>query len=298
MQGSYFTSSKDGFPGISADWPPSNRFHGDRRPSVPRDRRCGGSSTLVWSATERWDDGTGRLLIEQSKTDQTGEGEVVFITRRAMTALDELRQLRGDASSSVFGMEDKTVNHRVRATAAGLGEGFSGHSGGVGLARRMARAGATDSAIMRQGRWFSNTMAAKYTRGEAARWAADVAKRIGDTRLRLLCAPLRIYLGDCPGEPGPHGQNWRLSGAELCIANRPDNLLGTHPINWFPARSIHARLARLPNSDSISPLNWFSLRFSLVTRPLLSVVTPIHSLIGASLDQLSFIFQSGPPVAL
>ena len=133
LQGSYFTSSKDGFPRISADWPPSDRFHGDRRPSVPRDRRCGGSSTLVWSATERWDDGTGRLLIKRSKTDQTGEGEVVFITRRAMTALDELRQIRedyGDASPSVFVMTAKTINCRVKAAAqaAGLGEGFSGHS--------------------------------------------------------------------------------------------------------------------------------------------------------------------------
>ena len=133
LQGSYFTSSKDGFPGISVDWPPSDRFHGDRRPSVPRDRRCGGSSTLVWSATERWDDGTGWLLIERSKTDQTGEGEVVFITRRAMTALDELRQIRedyGDASPSVFVMTAKTINCRVKAAAqaAGLGEGFSGHS--------------------------------------------------------------------------------------------------------------------------------------------------------------------------
>ena len=133
IAGSYFTSSKDGFPGISAAWPPSDQFHGDRRPSVPRDRRCGGSSTLVWSATERWDDGTGRLLIERSKTDQTGEGEVVFITRRAMTALDELRQIRehyGDASPSVFVMTAKTINRRVKAAAqaAGLGEGFSGHS--------------------------------------------------------------------------------------------------------------------------------------------------------------------------
>ena len=34
----------------------------------------------------------GRLLIERSKTDQTGE--VVFITRRAMNALDGLRHLR------------------------------------------------------------------------------------------------------------------------------------------------------------------------------------------------------------
>ena len=126
FQGSYIASSKDGCPGISADRPLSARFPGDRRPSVPRDRRCGGSSTLVWSAIERWDDGTGRLLIERSKTGQTGEGEVMFITHRAMTALDVLWHLRGDASPSVFVMTAKTINRRVKAAAqaACLGEGL------------------------------------------------------------------------------------------------------------------------------------------------------------------------------
>ena len=57
----------------------------------------------------------------------------MFITRRAMTALDEFRQFRGDANPSVFG---KTTNRWVKAAtqAAGLGEGFSGHSGRVGPA--------------------------------------------------------------------------------------------------------------------------------------------------------------------
>ena len=35
-----------------------------------------------------------------------------------------------------------------------------------------------------------------------------------------------------------------------------------------------------------------------MTRPLSSVVTPYHSLIGTSLSQLLFLLQSGPPVAL
>ena len=67
------------------------------------------AAALVWSEIERWDDGSGRLLIEGSTTDQTGEAEVVFLTRRAMAALDELRQLRGDASPSVFEMTAKTI---------------------------------------------------------------------------------------------------------------------------------------------------------------------------------------------
>ena len=65
-------------------------------------------------------------------------------------------------------MTAKTVNRRIKAAAqaASLGEGFSGHSGQVGL----ARAGAPDSAIMRQGRWPSSARVAKYTRGDGARW--------------------------------------------------------------------------------------------------------------------------------
>ena len=83
------------------------------------------AAALSWSDIERWDDDSGRLLIGRSKTGQTGEGEVVFITRRAMIALDELRQLRCDASPSVFGLVDQSINRRVKvaAKAAGLGRG-------------------------------------------------------------------------------------------------------------------------------------------------------------------------------
>ena len=116
--------------------------------------------------------------LGRSKTDQTGEGEVVFITRRAMSTLGELRQLRevyGDASPSVFGRrpDDQPLGQGGGA-GGGPGRGVSGHSGRAGLARRMARAGAPDSAIMRQVRWSSSAMVARYTRGEsagdAARW--------------------------------------------------------------------------------------------------------------------------------
>ena len=115
---------------------------------------------------------------------------------------------------------------------------------------------------------------------------------------RLLCVPRRIYLVYRPGDLGPHGQNWRPPRSELSISNRPDKLLGTHPVNWFLSRASPVRLARLPNSAGISPLNWFPSRSSSVTRPLSSVVTPSHSLIGTSLSQLLFLLQFGPPVAL
>ena len=50
----------------------------------------------------------------------------MFITRRAMTALDVLRHLRGDGSPYVFVMTAKTINRRIKAAAqaASLGEGL------------------------------------------------------------------------------------------------------------------------------------------------------------------------------
>ena len=52
--------------------------------------------------------------------------------------------------------------------AAGLGEDFSGHSGRIGMARRMVAARAPNAAVQRQGRWKHGDMVARYTRGEAA----------------------------------------------------------------------------------------------------------------------------------
>ena len=135
---------------------------------------------------------------------------------------------------------------------------------------------------------------------------------------RPLFAPRRIYLGDRLGEPGPHGQNRRPPRSEYSISNRPNKLLGTHPLNWFPLRNRSCSFAGLPNPGGIAPLNWLKLRLSdsrLARLPnsilpaqlvvgegqsgdLTSVVTPPHSLIGTSLSQLLFLSQFGPPVAL
>ena len=52
--------------------------------------------------------------------------------------------------------------------AAVLGDGFSGHSGHIGMARRMLAAGAPNAAVQRQGRWKNGNMVARYTRGESA----------------------------------------------------------------------------------------------------------------------------------
>ena len=98
-----------------------------------------------------------------------GEGAVVAITSRAMQDLDAIRQ-GANASAPVFGLSASQIHRRLKAAAkaAGLGDGFSGHSGRVGMASRMTRLGAPMPVVMRQGRWVSSRMPARYVRNESA----------------------------------------------------------------------------------------------------------------------------------
>ena len=127
------------------------------------------AAALLWADVDRADDGSGRLTIRHSKTDREGEGAVVAITARAMADLEAMREGAGD-EDPVFGLSDQQISRRVRAAAlaAGLGEGFSGHSGRVGMARRMTANGAPLPVVMRQGRWESERMPARYVRHESA----------------------------------------------------------------------------------------------------------------------------------
>ena len=113
--------------------------------------------------------------------------------------------------------------------------------------------------------------------------------------------PLRsslVRLARLPNSGGISPLNWFPLRASHDRLPRLPNSGGISPLNWFSVSHSFVRLARLPNSGGISPLNWFRWRSSSVTRPLPSVVTPSHSLIGTSLSQLLFLLQFGPPVAL
>ena len=50
----------------------------------------------------------------------------------------------------------------AEAVAAGLGDGFTGHSGRIGMGRRMVAAGAPSLAVQRQGRWRQGDMVSRY----------------------------------------------------------------------------------------------------------------------------------------
>ena len=127
------------------------------------------AAALRWEDIERVGDGSGRLTIKRSKTDVEGEGAVVAITARAMADLGAIRG-NADAGALVFNLCASQIHRRIRdaAKSAGLGDGFSGHSGRVGTARRMTQNGAPMQAVMNQGRWKSPRMVARYTQGESA----------------------------------------------------------------------------------------------------------------------------------
>ena len=134
--------------------------------------RISEAANLKWHDVLNAEDGAGLVYIERSKTDQEGEGAYVVVTPDTLTAL---KQLREDSEAwsddeSVFGLSMSQISRCVdsMARAAGLGEGYSGHSGRVGLAIRMTRRGAPLQAVQTHGRWKSPSMPARYTRSEKA----------------------------------------------------------------------------------------------------------------------------------
>ena len=131
------------------------------------------ASSLTWGDVQRWDDGSGRITVVRSKTDVEAQGAVVAITPIAMKALNAIRPAGVGGEVKVFGLSESQIARRVKAVARAAGladwEFFSGHSGRVGMARRMAQNGAPTHEIERQGRWKQGGgMVGSYTRGESA----------------------------------------------------------------------------------------------------------------------------------
>ena len=128
------------------------------------------AAAITWADVDAWPDGSGRLTILRSKTNRTGEPEVVAISSAGMMALEDIRPDDPDPHATVFGMSERQIARRIKGAAkhAGLGDGYSGHSGRVGLARTMTDNGAPINVTMKQGRWRRAETVARYTRGESA----------------------------------------------------------------------------------------------------------------------------------
>ena len=144
--------------------------------------RVSEAAALIWRDIGAEPDGTGRLLIRRSKTDAAGEGAMAFVSVPTMAVLSLVREGAVD-TDSVFGLQPNQIAMRIKkaAKAAGLGDGFSGHSPRVGMARDLARAGIELPRLMTAGRWRNPAMPAHYIRNETAGRGA-VAQLYGFSR--------------------------------------------------------------------------------------------------------------------
>ena len=129
--------------------------------------RVSEAAELLWEDIVEEEAGTGRLLIRRSKTDPEGEGAVAFLSASTMQSLRAIRAGAPD-DGRVIGLSAGSISRRIgqAALAAGLGEGFSGHSPRVGMARDLARTGTELTRLITAGRWSSPWMPALYTRNE------------------------------------------------------------------------------------------------------------------------------------
>ena len=136
-----------------------------------------------WSHLAWFDDGSWRLFIPFSKTNQLGEGEFVFVSRRTMAALDTMREL-----SRIFQVKKGAIDDRVRFACAlgGLVGRFGSQSMRIGMAQDLAVSGFSLPLIMRAGRRDGPKMPALYIRNlkvsESAvaqlhkMWASDLTR--------------------------------------------------------------------------------------------------------------------------
>ncbi len=112
--------------------------------SVMRDAmlRRAEAAGLRWSDVKFVGDGSARVTVRSSKT--SAVATVLYVGPAAAAALRKIRPDNVLRQSRVFGLRTgRAISNRVgaMAKAAGLGEGFSGHSPRVGMARDLTAAG-------------------------------------------------------------------------------------------------------------------------------------------------------------
>lgn len=127
--------------------------------------------------------GAGLLTIQNSKTDQEGEGVVLFLGALTMRRIRAWTTAAGFSSGPVFrpirvggtveedALSSRSIRNVIqkRARQAGIdGVRISGHSLRVGSAQSLAQRGASLVELQQAGRWTSPHMPGRYVRGQLA----------------------------------------------------------------------------------------------------------------------------------
>ena len=126
-------------------------------------------------------DGSGRLALHRSKTDQEGNGASLYLTARTVEAVRQLQARAGYTAGPLFRrmLKGDRMSHdrltvdgarlAIKASAKLVGiEGVSGHSLRIGTAQELAQRGASLVELQNAGRWTDSKMPAHYTREQAA----------------------------------------------------------------------------------------------------------------------------------
>ena len=155
--------------------------------------RVGEAVALDGADIDTLDDGTGRVTVRRSKTDQESRGAVLFVGAPTMARiadwLDAARIEDGPLFVRVHRCGQVLRDHRIttrtaariiegRSAAAGI-EGASGHSLRVGSAQSLVRSGGTLAETMQVGRWQSSAMVSRYSAAELAGRGAVARLRYG-----------------------------------------------------------------------------------------------------------------------
>ena len=125
--------------------------------------RMAEAHALVWSDISEAENGSGRVLIQRSKSDQHGKGVLLYVPAQVMNLL---AAIRGEAKDheSVFGWSYQAMRRRITQAGrrAGLGVWLTGHSARRGAAQELSRKGATMKELQEAGRWDHPEQAARY----------------------------------------------------------------------------------------------------------------------------------------
>ena len=140
-------------------------------------------------------DGSGRLTVRRSKTDQEGGGAVQYLGPSTLSRVRAwlnaasistgplFRRVRRGGHADASRLQARSIRNIVaeRAANAGIDGRISGHSLRVGAAESLAAAGASLVELQTAGRWSSPAMPGHYARGMLAGRGAVARFRYGRT---------------------------------------------------------------------------------------------------------------------
>lgn len=133
-------------------------------------------AALTWADVEITAEGA-RVHIRRSKTDQAGQGAVVWVGRSEhwpsvcpVAALEALIESTGRVGHTLFGLSAHGVNSVVQRRCEAIGlHGYTAHSLRAGCATYLAECGVHPAVIARHGRWSSMDMVLTYTRSDTSK---------------------------------------------------------------------------------------------------------------------------------